>query len=348
MKKRKDGRYMRSFTLNGKRICFYSSESTEKKAIKDIEKQLLNYKEKEARGKTFRAVADEWDSHYRTTIPEITYNKGVRAIYNRILEHFDNMYIQEVTPNDVDIFLKSLSTYGQKTVSNHKSVLNMILSFAVIHGYTKTNPATHIKLPRGLTRNKRDIPTDHDLSIVSQNYSGFALLPFFMLYTGCRKSEALAITADSIDFKNKIIKIRNHVIHAGNKAVYEPVLKTESAHRDIILLDRLYNALPHKFKGFLFSMDGDGKKPLTKGAYDKRWEKYCTEYNVNITAHQLRHGYATMLYEAGIDIKDAQELMGHSDITLTRSVYTHIRDTRKTQTAERLNSFNFQNSAVKV
>lgn len=56
-----------------------------------------------------------------------------------------------------------------------------------------------------------------------------------------------------------------------------------------------------------------------------------------MTAHQLRHGYATMLYEAGIDEREAMELLGHTDITLTHQVYTHIRKTKKEKTAAILN-----------
>ena len=48
-----------------------------------------------------------------------------------------------------------------------------------------------------------------------------------------------------------------------------------------------------------------------------------------------------MLFEAGVDIKDAQELMGHSDINLTRQIYTHIRETRKEETRKKLNDFAF-------
>jgi len=123
--------------------------------------------------------------------------------------------------------------------------------------------------------------------------------------------------------------------------VFEPVLKTESAERDVILLDRLAAVIPKNFTGFLFSMNGDGKEPLTKCAFDKRWKAYLKKYNLNITAHMLRHGFATMLFEAGIDEKDAQDLMGHSDIPLTREIYTHIRGKRKQETAEKLNNFDF-------
>ena len=48
-----------------------------------------------------------------------------------------------------------------------------------------------------------------------------------------------------------------------------------------------------------------------------------------------------MLHEAGVSEKDAQELMGHSDINLTRQIYTHIRKERKEQTAKILNNFSF-------
>lgn len=48
-----------------------------------------------------------------------------------------------------------------------------------------------------------------------------------------------------------------------------------------------------------------------------------------------------MLFEAGVDEKDAQELMGHSDITTTKSIYTHIRDKHRNETAKKLNEFAF-------
>ena len=198
-----------------------------------------------------------------------------------------------------------------------------------------------INLPAGLPKKQRELPPTNVIKAISEHHADFELLPFFMLYTGCRKSEALAVKYENIDFDKKTIKITHHVIHDGNKPVYEPVLKTDSAERDIILLDRLASVIPKNKKGFLFSMANDGKAPLTKCAYEKRWTKYCKTYNIDITAHQLRHGYATMLFEAGVDVKDAQELMGHSDINLTRQIYTHIRSERKQETANKLNNFNF-------
>ena len=87
----------------------------------------------------------------------------------------------------------------------------------------------------------------------------------------------------------------------------------------------------------IFCRDDGGL--LTKIQYRKRWKSYCDYFGYNIGAHQLRHGFATILYEAGIADKDAQELMGHSSIQVTRDIYTHIRQSRRNNTANQLNNF---------
>lgn len=60
-----------------------------------------------------------------------------------------------------------------------------------------------------------------------------------------------------------------------------------------------------------------------------RGKEYTTtikDWIADVTAHQFRHEYASMLYAAGIGELEAQRLMGHADITTTRRVYTHIRE----------------------
>lgn len=46
---------------------------------------------------------------------------------------------------------------------------------------------------------------------------------------------------------------------------------------------------------------------------------------IGLTPHILRHDYATNLYYAGVDIKEAQYLLGHSDIKMTLEIYTHLK-----------------------
>ena len=114
--------------------------------------------------------------------------------------------------------------------------------------------------------------------------------------------------------------------------------KTENGTRKVVLLDVLADKLPKgKDENFIFSIDGT--KPLGYSAFQRRWDKYKKETGLDITAHQLRHTYATILFEAGIDVKDAQHLLGHSDISVTRNIYTHIRTNHFKETVEKLNTF---------
>ena len=345
MKKRADGRFVRTVTINGKRKMFYSSELTEKKAERDIMRQMVEFEAKQqekAKGKTFQEVADEWDNEYREKVSDINYNKNTRAAYNRIIEYFgDTKLLSEINAKEINTFIGYLIglNYYKKTIAGHKSILNMIFTYAVYRGYIDNNPVKNVRLPNNLPQKERNMPTSEEIEIVDKHYTGFDFLPYFLLYTGLRISEALALTYEDIDFKNKTISITKHLLHNGNKPVIENKTKTKNSKRDVILLDRIAEKLSRSKTGLIFCNDNGA--PYPKGQLRRRWKKYQNTYGLTITAHQLRHAYATMLFEAGIDLKDAQELMGHSDINLTRQIYTHIRDKRKDETAAKLNSFSF-------
>ena len=57
--------------------------------------------------------------------------------------------------------------------------------------------------------------------------------------------------------------------------------------------------------------------------------KFRNEGMDRFTAHQLRHTYATMLYDAGVDVKTAQDFLGHADPTVTMNIYTHLSSQKK-------------------
>ena len=75
---------------------------------------------------------------------------------------------------------------------------------------------------------------------------------------------------------------------------------------------------------------------MTEVQFQRQWELYQRETGLSITPHQLRHAYATILFEAGP--KDAQELLGHANISMIRNIYTHITQSHKAKTAAILNA----------
>lgn len=341
MKKRSDGRFQKRITLpNGKTKVLYSAAKSEREAVKDFNRQMLMMKTELEKTFLFESIADKWNTDYRNRISDVNYRKNTKAAYNRILEHFDGLYIEDMTAPVINHFINKLAAmgFGKKTVANHHSIMNMIFKFAILNGYISYNIMQDIPMPPNLPQKRRELPGDEELAAVNAHFDGFDFLPYFLLNTGLRISEALALNFDDIDLENKKITVNKHLIYDGNRPIIENKTKTTASERKVILLDRVAERLPQK-SGLLFTNE-DGE-PFKRSQLRSKWEEYQKRYRLTLTAHQLRHGYATMLFEAGIDAKDAQELMGHSDINTTRSIYTHIRDKRRNETAEKLNNFSF-------
>lgn len=328
---RSDGLHEAIRTIDGKRVVFRGKTDGE------VEQKMLAYQAKQERGPLFIEVAEKWyDEHFPTLSPSTA--KGYKAGYKRAKERFKQMPIKELTPADVDALLQQMARqqYARKTVANQLLVVNLICRLAVLDGYIRINPCAAVRVPKGLKHIQRQLPSDEELKTVKEGWRQTGgLLPYFILYTGCRRGEALAITYNDIDRKNKIIRINKSVCYS-DQAPFIKTPKTTAGTREIILLDKLAAVLPLGIGDTLLFPGPDGKV-MRESTLKNRWKKWQNLTNVTLTAHQLRHGYATMLFEAGISERDAMDLLGHADIKLTHNIYTHIRKTRKEETAALLN-----------
>lgn len=335
--KRKDGRYCTSRTIDGERVFFYSGESTEKKAVRDIEKQMLEYRGKIERGKTFQEVADEWaEEHYKN----IQYQTASRykSYVTRVEDYFSNCYIRDITGEDVECFYCKmvLQGFSTKTIKDQASIVKMIMRYALIHRYISANIADYVDVPKGKPKNERTPLSKKDIKAIEKNiFLEFGKIAYFLLYTGLRKGEMLALTYGDIDLKNSLININKSVEYIGNKPrVKEP--KTKAGIRQVPLPDALKFIFTgkHKKDDIVFSQNGELMK---KSYFREHWVKYCEEIGISATPHQFRHTYATFLFEWKISEKDAQQILGHADISTTQNIYTHISETRIMRTTKNIN-----------
>lgn len=331
-KKRADGLRQKQITINGKRRVFYGHSERE------ILQKIREYKEEAKQGRTFQAVADEWEEEH---FPTLAYNtlKGYKPALRRATEHFKDTRIKSITPRDISVFLDAFAKkgYAKKTVTTQLLVTNMIMDKAVLDGDMEYNPCASVKVPKGLKKTRREIPTDQEIEVVKNSLNKpFGLFAYFLLYTGCRRGEALALTYGDIDRQNRVIRITKSVYHDNNRPKIKTP-KTAAGTREIILLDAISRVLPDGKKGDLLFPNDNGDI-LTETQFHKNWVTYCESVGICVTPHQLRHAYATILYEAGVDDKDAQELLGHANISTTRDIYTHITKTRRQHTADLLNA----------
>ncbi|GKH47110.1 site-specific integrase [Anaerotruncus massiliensis (ex Togo et al. 2019)] len=352
MYRRKNGLYEKQITINGRRVAFYGS--TEREVLKKI----AEYKGEVKKGRTFSTVAEEWEREHE---PEIAYNtwSGYLRPIKDVRAEFDGFRINEITPAMIQRFINTYARQGRakQTIKLRRTVLHQIFDHAILHGDVLFNPVSAVTVPKNAPKEIRALPQDDQIELVKKSLSfDFGLFAFLLLYTGCRRGEALALRFEDIDRAAGIIHISRSLYWIGNRPEIK-LPKTESGQREIVLLDVLAAAIPSKKTGYLFPSPSNSESPLLANEYRTLWERYCksaglikTKQRVchnriinetvpGITPHQLRHAYATMLFDAGIDEKDAQELLGHSKISMTKDVYTHIKRSRKAQTAKKLNDF---------
>lgn len=313
----------------GKRIHFYGHTDRE------IDDQIMEYTSQQERGRLFKEVAKEWkDQHF----PTLAHNtlRGYNPAYARAVDHFGDDPIRRIRPQDVKSFINDFARGGRakKTVTTQLQMVSMICSYGVESGDIDFSPCDHISVPKNLSKQRREAASPEDEARVKAS-AGVWLLPYLILYTGLRKGEALALTREDFNFNAKTIRVSKSVYHESNyPKIKRP--KTSAGVRTVPILDPLLKELPRRWTGYLFSPDG-GETPLAEGQYQILWREYARQTGVTATAHQLRHSYATMLFECGIEVKDAQDLLGHSTAAMTQDIYTHLRDKRKEDTANILN-----------
>ena len=327
MKKRKDGYYKATKTVRGKQICFYGKTRAE------AYKKREEFTEK-VESPLFKDIAEEW---WEQT--DYAYNsyKCYKPAYLRAVEEYGDMFVTDITPSILSKYIRDFSNkgYADKTVRTQLSVFNMIFKYAINFCGLETNPARDIQIPKGLMKKKVTMPSDEDIKKVKESVTlPFGLFPFMAMYTGMRRGELLALTSADID--KDYITVSKSLYHENNHPMVKKP-KTESGVRRIPILDQLRPYL--KKKKILFSVDGGY---MTEVQFQKAWGDYVKATGISCTPHQLRHCFATMLYEANVSSKDAQYLLGHAQLSTTMDIYTDIRKTREADIAEKVKSIDIR------
>lgn len=348
MLKRKDGLYQEYITIKeggrSKRKYFYG------RTKREVLKKIQDYREAEEVGRTFESVSDEWwDAHMKTLAHNTT--KSYSPAVRRATGYFGAWYIREIKPVDINNFLLDFieeTHAAQKTASTQLTVINLICKYAVARGYINDNPARDLSVPRGLEHKKREIASDDDIKRIRYSTDcagGFGMFAYWVLYTGLRRGELLALRWDDVDMQNRVINVRRSVYYIGTQAKIKTP-KTDAGTRPVPLMDALFAKIGKKGKGLVFP--GDDGKLMRNAHFENLWRKYCKESGVTCSPHQIRHAYTTMLYEEGIQVNDAQKILGHAQASTTQDIYTHIRQVRADKVKESLLSADYDLTPPKL
>ena len=337
--KRADGRLVKTIIdpRTGKRKYFYGD------TMREINAKIMEFQTTDEEGRTFAEVADSWWSLTSDALaPNSVHTYDVAR--RRALEEFGELPIRELSTRSIQIYLakfakgKDGKPFSRKTVANQLMVISAICKHGVYEGDLDNNPAQSASLPKGLKTSKRTAAPKSEEAIIKKSADVW-LFPYFILYTGLRKGEALALTGADIDLEDGMIHVRKSVYFDSNRPVIkEP--KTEAGYRSVPILPPLMAHLPKlKRDEYLFPAPADPTSPMGHSAFRHRIEKFHEITGTTFEPHQLRHSYATILFECGIDAKTAQHLLGHAQISTTLDIYTDFRRQAQIEAVKKLSAF---------
>lgn len=307
---------------------------------------LFDYRIKDLKPKSF----EKYEGIYRNYIKGSTIGKiklkDLRATH--LQKHYNEL---------IDIYNKPVST-----VKSLNTRLKPCLAEAEKQGYIQKNYCKMVTLPKDNTTKEIKVLSSDQQKLFIEAIKGHNLEVLFLvaLSTGLRLGEILGLKWSDIDFNtgtltvNRTIQRVTQIDRNGNREskVIEQLPKTKNSIRTIPIpkniliklkdhrLEQNTNRL--KLGNLYFNSDYVFCDKLGYPIDDKRparnLKSILTKLDIEpIKFHGLRHTYATRLFEANVPPKTVQVLMGHSDISITLDIYTHVMEDTKLEAVEKLN-----------
>ena len=366
---RKDRRIQVTLTVGVKpdgspdRKSFYGKTRTEANRKRD------EYKAKMALGIVdSKITVAEWVDVclrlYRTNVNP-AYVKGDSIPYNRLKATLGKKLVSEVREADLQAMMNTLDGTSSSNIKKHYQAFFRVFEKARTNRLIFINPAEGLDIPEGTKGSHRALERwETDCILKNWNQHRCGLWAMLMLLCGLRRGEMMALRWENIDMEKKQLRVREVAVIASNKSKIEERAKSLSGLRILPICGPLWEALntvPADKRTGLVCVSAKGEQ-ISGSAFDRGWdgfnlamqrilngepvkqqgrretleskiakaEKEGRQYIIFDTlAHDLRHTFATALYDADVPVKAAQYYLGHADVRMTLDLYTHLSQERE-------------------
>lgn len=285
---------------------------------------------------TFADYWPEWIDNYSGRTSR-GFRENTRAEYRRDLEreaapYFGRMRLGEIEPQHVKRWLSSLAARGlaQSTIRSTFAPVRAMLADAAEEGTIRHNPAAGVRIPSNAKppeRKRRALTEDEvDRLRAALTCEADRVLVDFLLVTGLRISEAIALDLGDVDFGRCRVKVTKRYYRGMD------VPKSAYGRRRVPITPELARRLWAMRKDRPQASEAD---PLFVSPRGARLE-YANVYNRTVKpamrkagipwggTHRLRHTTGTHLVRNGASANQAQLWLGHHDPGFTARTYVHL------------------------
>ena len=300
---------------------------------------------KNVKSSKFGDVLDEWLALHKETVKASTLVRENSYITNHIKPYFKNMYVDKITLRQCQDFTNKAFAAAPAAYAQIIGIVKSVLDYALRLGMIESNPMLYVIKPK----KQASISDKHDnfynkdelkkflAAAKNTNLKKYAIFRL-LAYSGMRIGECLALTWHDLDYKNNTIAINKTIARIKDKLVIQTP-KTKTSNR-VISLDvetmqvlKMWQ-LEQRKQLLKLGINSMNKQQLI---FSNRENKYINSDMIRkaikaiakkagihpITTHGFRHTHATLLFASGMDIKQVQARLGHSNVQTTLNIYTH-------------------------
>lgn len=317
-------------------------------------RSISNIQKYEPMKTTLAEWCEYWLETRANNIKDSTRCSYENVINNHIKRVFKKMKLEDVTQEDVQLFINSLIIGYQlqeplkpKTIKNIHGVLHKALSVAVNQHCVSNNVAEGIVLPQ-IERKSPNPLTDVQLAQFVNRIKFHEKRDIFLfaLLTGLRESEIIGLTIDCFNNEENTLNVYRQLNYNNRKHIYEFTSLKNSKSRVLSLTRQAHDILErlcsdtstYNIDNFIFK--NRNNKHFTPAALYNSLKKVVKSIGYpKVTFHDLRHTHAVLSLKAGMDIKTLQYNLGHYSAAFTLDVYGHCLNEMQIHGAEQLSNY---------
>jgi integrase len=285
---------------------------------------------------------EQWKTLVLPTLKLSTQHGYKTVLAKHLLPYWRDWRLRDIGRQDVqqwvaDRFRQKL---GWQTVRNSWTLLSGILETAVEYGYLSMNPARGVKFPEKELKEAPVLFTAEDfVKLLEQLDEPYRTMARLIALTGLRIGELLAVRWRCLDLEIGTLSVRESVYEGKFQSP-----KTRKSRRTMPLGPQIIVWLrEHRLRAKRTESDdlvfGNRKgQPLRESKLLRNVLQPAAERAGlgRVTWHQFRHIHSSLLNDLRVPVKIAQELLGHSSISTTLNIYTHVVDASHRKAIEAL------------
>ena len=360
IRKRKDGRWEGRYTaghdpVTGKQIFKNVLGKTQNEVKEKLQKALVEAGQVDFT-KSGQYTVGTWMDTWFENVAKIKVRPSSHQTYkgyidNHIKPNIGKIPLEKLTTMDLQKFYRKLLTKGRverieskeqpkglsaKTVRNINQVISSAMDLAVAQKIILTNPTNACELPKVEHQEMQTIPAEQLQAFLDEaRATGVYEMYYIELATGLRRGELLGLKWTDIDWKNGIIKVRRQIARVDGQIVEAP-LKTKNSYRAVTISQQAIEVLREQKRKtndqYVFPSPNVG--PISPDSVNNMLKRVLERAGIpKVRFHDLRHTFATIALQNGVDIKTVSGMLGHFSAGFTLDTYAHVTTSAQKEAA---------------